>query len=142
MGWRLADVLFEGLINHVAAYVANNLVLHLAAFEDQQSRDPAHTIALRGCRTAVHVHFPDLHFALICGGHFVHHRRQHLAWAAPGCPEIDHYRLVALQNFLVKIAICYFKNSHALHEVPTPLMKNLSRPEPALLTFYPSKCIR
>src|SRR5205823_14468159 len=81
-------------------------------------RDPAHAITLRSGRTAVHVHFSDLHFALICGGHFVHHRRQHLARSTPGCPEVDHYRLVALQNFLVKISICYFKNSHALHESP------------------------
>src|SRR5579864_4839586 len=120
-GWemKLADVLFQGFFNHVAVHIAHNLLLHLSTLEDQQRGNAAHAITLRGCRAAVHVHLSDLYFALICGRHFVHHGRQHLARAAPGCPEIDHDWLIAFKDLLVKIAISYFKNSHALHEVPT-----------------------
>src|SRR5882724_5437939 len=121
---NLADVLLEGLFDYIARYIAHNLLLHLAAFKDQQGGNAAHAITLRSSGAAVHVHLADFYLALICRCHFVYHGRQHLAGTTPGCPKIDHDGLIALQYFLVKIAISDFKNSHALHEVPT-LIKNL-----------------
>src|SRR4051794_32031328 len=47
---RASDLLFW--------YVPDDLLRHLAAFENQQSRNATHAIAVRGSRVLVHVHLP------------------------------------------------------------------------------------
>src|SRR5437588_3347190 len=77
------NVLVERLLNDFTRNVADDLLLHLAIFEDQQRRNAANAITLWSDRTAVYIHFADFHFTVVSGGYFVHNRRQRFAGAAP-----------------------------------------------------------
>jgi hypothetical protein len=59
----LADVLFQSFLDDLACYVAYNLLLYLAAFEDQQGRNAPHSVTLGSDRAAINVHFGDFDLA-------------------------------------------------------------------------------
>src|SRR5579859_5409462 len=129
----LADVLVQGFFDYLAGHVAYDLLLHLATLENKQSRDTAYSVTLRSDRAGVHVHFADLHFARISGGHLVPNGRQCFAGTAPGSPEVDHDRLLALKHFLVKVGVGNFQNCSSCHENPFNLSFGFCCPgEPAV----------
>ena len=79
--------------------------------EDNERRD-AHD-AKAGCqlRLFVDVHLADFYVAVI-SGHLIDDRREHAAWAAPVCPEVDQHGLMRMQYFFLKIFLCDNRCGH------------------------------
>src|SRR6266481_2754956 len=102
---NLAQVLVQRGFNLFAGYVTHNLFLDLPVLENKQGGDAPNPIALGRNGIAVHIHFADLHFAGVGSSNFVHDGRKHLTRTAPDRPEINQYRLIALQNCLIKVSV-------------------------------------
>src|SRR5579871_4932 len=112
---NLPDLLVEGLRDKLLWLVANNLLDHLAAFENQQRRNTGYAITHRGGAVRVHIHLADLYLALIIIGQFLDDRRNRAARAAPCRPEVHENRLVGFQYILIEVCIRHFDNSVACH---------------------------
>src|ERR1044072_3338147 len=73
--------------------------LHLlAALENGDRRNRHHSVITRGVRVLVDVELHDLDLVAQLAGDLVQYGRNLAARPAPLRPEIDDYRLVALQN--------------------------------------------
>src|SRR5215472_512588 len=114
-----AEVLVQGLLNHFLRNVANDLFLYLAIFKQQQSRNAAHAIALRGGVILVHIHLADLETATVLRRDFINHGRQRAAGATPGRPEIHQNRITRFQNVRIKTRISHFYDAFSRHVFPS-----------------------
>src|SRR5690606_35651340 len=91
---------------------ANLDVGHFTAFEDGERRDRADA-ELRGeFRIFVDVQLRDLHLAGEFVRDFLKAWTDHLARAAPLCPEIHNDGFGGVQNFSLEIAVVDFHGSH------------------------------
>src|SRR6185437_3156847 len=106
----------DGLVDRVLRHIAHDLLGHLAALEQQQSRNPADSVPHRRGGIRVHVHLHHLQLAVVVRGHLIHYWRQRAARAAPRRPEVHQNRLLRLQYFLLKVRIVHgrHKLSHLL----------------------------
>src|SRR5262245_37689458 len=81
---------------------ADDLLLHLAALEEDQVRDAADAIARRGLRVLVDVHLEDLQLPVVFPRQLLDHRRDRPARSAPRGPEVDQDRKRALQDLALE----------------------------------------
>jgi len=77
---------------------AEGFVLQLAILEEKQGWDIADAVFDGEIGLFIHVDFYDLDGAAFFSGDFIEDRAQHLAGAAPLCPEIDHHGNGGLQD--------------------------------------------
>src|SRR5665213_2362203 len=75
----------------------------------------------RPLRILVDVELGDPQPILVLGGDLIKDRCDHLAGAAPFCPEIQQYRLFSLEDVLIKAGIRGVHNVLVTHAVEPPL---------------------
>src|SRR5580698_5697712 len=115
---NLRQQLLDLALNYILRHVADDLIGHLAALEEQERRNPADAIARWRGAVLIHVDLGNLQLACVSRGHAFHDGGNRPAGTAPHRPKIDQHRYIALQHFLVKIRIIYFKNSYPSHVPP------------------------
>ena len=91
---------------------ADNLIGHLPALEDQQSRDATNAEFSRDVHILIDVELHYLELARMFARNFFHRGRQHEARAAPVGPEINHYRLglAGFDHVHLKAGVAYCLN--------------------------------
>src|SRR5581483_6194056 len=99
----------------VLADVADDLLLHLAALDDQQGGDAANVVTHGSSAVTVNVHLGNLNLIFVGIGDFVDDGRESAAGAAPGSPEIDEHGLVGLEHVGVEVRVRDFQNCVACH---------------------------
>src|SRR6056297_1650848 len=87
-----------------------------AALEQGQSRNTPDTHFGSNVRAIVHVDFGNGQLFTKFIGDRLKHGSNRLAGATPGCPEVNQYGAITLNNRLLKIYICYFY--HVAHRQP------------------------
>src|SRR5438067_7422186 len=105
---RGGDPLFE-LLLRPGADLARGF---LAVLEHHQGRDRHDSIFRCGSRVLVHVELDDLDLAAKRAGDLLERRCDHLAWAAPFGPEIDHHRACGLEHLGLEICVRNLVNGH------------------------------
>ena len=95
-----------------------DVTIHGAAvFEDEQSRDAHHAQFGGSHRVVVDVELHDLEASLIFIRQFFQCRSNGKAGATPGCPEVEKYGHIRLQDFLVKVSISYIHDMGGGHRL-------------------------
>src|SRR5213080_234084 len=87
------DVPFQRLGDLLFGHCTHNLLDDLPVLEQQQRRDSLHTISARRIHRFIHVQFHHFQLPRVVVRDLRHRRREHVARAAPFCPEIHHDRL-------------------------------------------------
>src|SRR5690606_28646848 len=83
--------------------VASDAAYHLTALEQNQSRDTQHAIVHEDILIGIGVELGDAQFAIVLIGKLLDNGCNHLARAAPLCPEINQYRGIRTEDFLIEI---------------------------------------
>uniref|UniRef100_E6QMB4 Uncharacterized protein n=1 Tax=mine drainage metagenome TaxID=410659 RepID=E6QMB4_9ZZZZ len=115
---RLCQHAVDLLFNHFPRHIANNLISHLAALEEQKRWNSANPVTARRRAVLIHVHLGHLQATGIGLSQFVHDWTNHLARPTPDRPEIHQNRLLGLQDLLLKHCIAYFQNTSSRHNSP------------------------
>src|SRR3990172_4133114 len=90
----IANVLIEFFLERRFACDTDHLVRYIPILEKDQRRN-AHDIESAGdVRIFVGVELPENYLPIVIAVELFDYRSDHLAWAAPGRPEIDNHRLV------------------------------------------------
>ena len=95
---------------------ADDLVFHFAVFEEKEERDGSHVVFRGQTLSVVDVDLADFETVANFAGHFVQNRSDHLAGAAPFCPEVDENGFVGLFNFSGEIVFSEFKDGFVSHD--------------------------
>src|SRR5215472_6001006 len=86
-------------------HCAHDLLLDLAALDDEQVWDPTYAIAGRYLRVVIDIDLHDLEPPGVFIRQIVDDRSDRTAGSAPWRPKIDQDRLGRLENFLLKTRI-------------------------------------
>src|SRR6478735_11503048 len=78
-----------------------------AVLEYHQGGDAADIEFCRGFLVGIHIHLADFDAPFKLLGELIQNRGDHLARAAPGCPEIHQYWFVRFEYVSVKTRIAY-----------------------------------
>src|SRR5262249_37488370 len=106
-GWTPV-LLFQHAVNHFSEFAFRSQPNHglawfVAALENEDTRDTGDAELGGHVRGVIHVELADLDLASELIRQAVDGRPQLPAGTAPGCPEIDEHRLVALFHFLLPV---------------------------------------
>src|SRR5437773_1513987 len=109
-----SNIFLNNLCNRFSRNGANDALLFLPAFKDDQCWYSPNAILLRDVHIFVDVHFVNACFSFILLGNGLDRRSDHPARAAPFGPKIYQYSLVRPQNVLFKFCVryCLCKSSH------------------------------
>lgn len=90
---RLGDVALEDLYDLLFGYSADKLIGNLSALENEQRGNAANAELGRDIHIFIDVELYNFDFAGMFARDLFDGGREHVAWAAPIRPEIDHYGL-------------------------------------------------
>jgi len=92
-GTRLGNVALENLDDLFLGHGADELIGNLATLENQQCGNSTNAELGGDIHIFIDIELYDLDFAGMFARDLFDGRREHVAWAAPIGPEINHYGL-------------------------------------------------
>lgn len=118
----LVDVRVDAIQDLLLRHGADQLVDRFAILVHDHGWDVEHTQLTGVLLVLVDVDLGDLHARVLLGD-FLKHRANHLAWATPWSPEINEYRLIGLDYFVLKSGVGNFYSCHRILHCPHRLMR-------------------